>query len=442
MINKNSLKETIVSQKNSFLDKKDLFRRDLIEEVLKKYAKLKEVLVITGLRRAGKSSLMRLIWHELKQEKNLADSQFLYLNFEDERLSDFKKEHFSQALEAYYELDSPDVSQPIFLFLDEIQNVKYWEKWINRLYEENKFKIFITGSNATLLSSELASALTGRNIPITLFPLSFFEFYCYFQKNTFNEKSFYLTEEKAKIKKSFHEYFRLGGMPEYLKTESPELIQEYFKDIILRDIVNRYNVKYKQGLRELAHLVLASPGQIYSLRNLSQSIEIKNINTVKNYLGYLEASFLFFRLPLFSYSYKRQVYNPAKIYLADLAFFHQIAFKTSDNVGSLYENMVFLSLKYRGGEIFYYKTENNLEVDFVVKEKNKITGLIQVCLSLQILKTKERELKALIKAMAELNLEEGLILTDDEDDTIIIDNKKIQIKPIYKWLLENKKYAS
>lgn len=436
MINKILLKETIISQKNAFLDKRDLFRRSLIEEVIQKYSKLKEVLIITGLRRAGKSSLMRLIWHELKQEKNLSDNQFLYLNFEDERLSGFKKEHFSQVLEAYYELDSPNTNQPIFLFLDEIQNVKYWEKWVTRLYEENRFKIFITGSNATLLSSELATALTGRNIPITLYPLSFFEFYCYFQKNTLGEKNFYIVEKKAKIKKSFHEYFQFGGMPEYLKTKSSELIQEYFKDIIMRDIVNRYNVKYKQGLRELAHLVLANPGQIYSLRNLSKSIEIKNINTVKNYLGYLEDSFLFFRIPLFSYSYKQQIYNPDKIYLSDLAFFHQIAFKTSDNIGSLYENIVFLALKYGTGEVFYYKTKNNLEVDFVVKKKNNITDLIQVCLSLQNLKTKEREIKALTVAMEELNLNHGLILTDDEEDTITIEDKKIQVTPIYKWLLE------
>lgn len=439
MINETLLKEIIVSQRKIFLNTEGLFKREILEDFHKKYYKLKEILVITGVRRSGKSSLMKLIWNDIKTKENLQDDQFLYLNFEDERLVDFNKDDFAKLLEVYYELISPNKKKKICLFLDEIQNIAYWEKWVNRLYEENKFKIFITGSNATLLASEMATALTGRNIPITLYPLSFREFYIYFKNNSLTKQSFYDLEEKVKIKKALEEYIKFGGMPEYIKTKSTELIQEYFKNILFRDIVNRYNIKYKQGLKELAHILLANIGNAYSLRNLSASIEIKNINTIKNYLQYLENSFLFFPISLFSFSYKKQIYNPNKIYLIDNAFFNNIAFKTSANIGSLYENIVFLQLRRdKDNEIFYHKTKNNFEIDFVVKRKNQIKDLIQVCYDLDNAETIERGERALIEAMKELRLKQGIIINKSKDKVKLISKtqgKKIIYIPLWKWLL-------
>ncbi|MFH0955995.1 MAG: ATP-binding protein [Candidatus Falkowbacteria bacterium] len=438
MVNETLLKEVIISQKKIFLNKKNLFRRKILDDVCQLCGKLKEIIVITGLRRSGKSTLLKLIWDEFKTKESLTDDQFLYLNFEDERLINFTKDDFNKILEIYYELYSPGKKKKIFLYFDEIQNIPYWEKWINRLYEENKYKIFVTGSNATLLSSELAVALTGRHIPVTLYPLSFYEFYVYFKNNTLTKQSFYNLEEKAKIKRALDEYLKLGGLPEYLKTKSPELIQEYFKNILLRDIVGRYNIKHKQGLKELAHILLASIGQICSLRNLSKSIEIKNIGTVKNYLRYLEDSFLFFRAPMFSYSYKQQVYNPDKMYLVDMGFFYNAAFKSSENLGHVYENLVFLSLfRDKDNEVFYYKTKNNLEVDFAVKRKNKIKDLIQVCYDLSGLRTMEREETALIKAMEELKMVRGIVINKDIEEAKRIGGKKIIYIPLWKWLLEN-----
>ncbi|MBU4337977.1 ATP-binding protein, partial [Patescibacteria group bacterium] len=275
MINETLLKEVLVSQKKVFLNKKDLFKREILRNFYEKYNKQKEILIITGIRRAGKSSLMKLVWDEFKIKQSLTDDQFLYFNFEDERLVDFDRKDFDKLLDVYYQLYSPAVGKKIFLFLDEVQNIAYWEKWLNRLLEEGKYKIFITGSNATLLSSEMSTALTGRNISISLFPLSFFEYYVYFKNKALDAKSIYDSEQKSSIKKALAEYSKMGGMPEYLKTESAELIQEYFRDILSRDIVNRYNIKYKQGLKELAHLLLSNIGQIYSLKNLSKTIEIK-----------------------------------------------------------------------------------------------------------------------------------------------------------------------
>lgn len=438
-MDKEKIKETIVSQKKLFLDKKGLFKRDILRCFYDKYNQVKEVLIITGIRRCGKSSLMRLVWDEFRRKESLTEDQFLYVNFEDERIAGFGKDDFERLLEAYYELNNPSKGKRIFIFLDEIQNVPFWEKWINRIYEENKYKIFITGSNATLLSSELSTALTGRNIAITLYPLSFYEYVIFFKGQKISAVSFYDQEEKIKIRKNLEEYLLFGGMPEYIKTHSIELIQEYFRDIILRDIVNRYRVKYKQGLKELAHLLLSNLGQIQSLKNISGSIEIKNINTVKNYLKYLEESFLFFKLPIFSYSYKKQVYNPDKFYVADVAFFNNIAFRTSDNLGVLYENIVFSELKRDPEkEVFYCKTKKSFEVDFAIKRKNRVEQLIQVSYDLAGGRTLEREERALLAAMDELNLKRGIILNKELEKVEKKDGKEIQYLPLWKWLLSEK----
>ena len=435
-MNKESIKEVLVSQKKLFLEKSELFGRDIVEGFHERFSKIREAIIITGIRRCGKSSLMRLLWDEFKEKENLTADQFLYVNFEDERLAGFGHEDFSKLLEAHGELWSPDKTKRIFLLLDEIQNVALWEKWINRIYEEDKYRIFITGSNATLLSSELSTALTGRNIPITLFPLSFHEYLVHFKNKKISSSSFYDQTEKTEIKKIFEEYLVRGGMPEYVKTGSVELVQEYFKDIISRDIVNRYRVKYKQELKELARLLLATPGQIQSLNAISRSVGMKNISTVKNYLQYLEDSFLFFRLSLFSFSLKKQIYNPGKYFVADAAFFQNIAFKFSDNLGSVYENIVFSELKWDSrNELFYVKTEKNFEVDFAVKKKNKLEKLIQVSVELEDKKTAEREERALLAAMQEFNLSEGLILNRDLEKTGEREGKNIFYIPLWKWLL-------
>lgn len=439
MVNETILKEILVSQKKVFLNKKDLFKREILENFYEKYNKQKEILIITGIRRVGKSSLMKLVWDEFKSKQSLSDDQLLYFNFEDERLVGFDRKDFDKLLEAYYRLNSPSAGKKIFLFLDEVQNIKYWEKWLNRLFEEDKYKIFVTGSNATLLSSEMSSALTGRNIPVSLFPLSFYEYYVYFKNKALDAKSIYDLEQKVNIKKALIEYVKLGGMPEYLKTESAELIQEYFRDILSRDIVNRYNIKYKRGLKELAQLLLSNIGQIYSMKNLSKTIEIKNIGTIKNYLQYFENSFLFFEVPLFSYSYKKQIYNPDKIYAIDVAFFHNIAFKISENAGSIYENIVFLQLiRNPYNEVFYYKTKENFEIDFAVKRKNKIVSLVQVCYQLNNAKVIEREERALCAGMGELGIEEGIIINADIEKVEKRGNRKINYIPLWKWLITKK----
>jgi predicted AAA+ superfamily ATPase len=434
-MNSETIKKAIVKQKEEFLAKDKFFHRAIEKDVFGKFSKTKEVMVITGLRRTGKSTLLRLILENLLQKKKIEKKQFLYLNFEDVRMADFTYHDFEKVIDLYQEIEEPDENKRIYLFFDEIQNVEFWEKWIYQLYETDKYRIFITGSNATLLSSELATALTGRNIPITMFPLSFSEYLTFFKKKEISKKSFYKNEDVRNIKKIWREFFIRGGMPEIVKTNSGELIREYFSNILLKDIVNRYNIKHKKELYDLARMLLANIGQITSLQKMGQAVELKNISTVKNYLQHLTDSFLFFSVPMFSFSYKQQVYNPDKFYLTDHGFFQKLAFRFSENKGNILENIVAIELKRREKEIFYYKTKNNLEVDFVVRGKNKIENLIQVSWSLDDEKTKEREIKALVKGMEEFNLKSGLILTEDEEDQFQKDGKKIKILPVWKWLL-------
>jgi predicted AAA+ superfamily ATPase len=260
----------------------------------------------------------------------------------------------------------------------------------------------------------------------------------YFKAQKISKNIFYDQSERVNIVRGLAEYLRFGGMPEYLKTQSSELIQEYFGDIISRDIVNRYQVKYKQGIKELAHLLLANLGQVQSLGNISKSIEIKNINTIRNYLKYLEDAFLFFHLPLFSHSYKRQLYNPDKYYTVDVAFFNNIAFKTSENAGSIYENTVFLELRRNPqNEIFYYKTKKNLEIDFVAKKENK-KRIYQVCYDLSSAKTVEREERAILAAMEELDAEQGFILNREIEKIEERNGKEVHYQPLWKWLLKSR----
>lgn len=435
---KEIIKQIISSQKNIFLAKNNLFPRDILANFYTKYRQLKEIFLITGIRRCGKSSLLRLIWDDYKSRENLTDDRFLYVNFEDERLADFTKDDFEPLMEAHRELNLESKDKETFLFFDEIQNIRYWEKFLNRPRESEKYKIYVTGANASLLSSEMGTALTGRNLPVALYPLSFHEYLTYFKKQTLNPSSLCDHDQRIKIQSSLKDYMRAGGMPEYIaKKESLELIQEYFKDIVSRDVVLRYKIKYKQEINELARLLLATSGQTQSLKNISKNINIKNISTIKNYLKYLEESFLFFRVPLFSYSYKTQLFNPSKYYAMDIAFFNNIALPPGQNLGWICENIVLGELKRdRQNEVFYCKTKKNLEVDFAVKNLGKIR-LYQVCQSLADPNTEEREVKALLAAMDEFKIKNGAIINQEIDKTKNINGKEIKYITLAKWLLQN-----
>ncbi len=428
---RNKLKELIIEHKERFLLKQGLVKRDIQKEI-NKFIKQREIVLITGVRRSGKSSLMRLICDDIITKLHVTSPNILYLDFEDERFIDFSVKDFQALYEAFIEIENPRGKK--YFFLDEIQNIKGWEKWINRLYEFENIKIFITGSNASMLGSEVSTALTGRNRQITNWPFSFSEFLS-FKKFGIDEKTFYKSEHRAGIKRLFKEYLTVGGFPEVLKNNDATILEQYFKDIIYRDVIARYAIRNVKEIKELALFLASNIGTIQSYGNLKNLIKVKSLNTVKNYLEALNDVFLFFLTNMFDYSVKRQIYNPSKVYCIDTALSSSISFKFSQNLGHIYENLVFLELKRKNEDIYYWKSKKGREVDFITKKGLKVEKAIQVAISLSDEKVKNREFQALTDAMTELNPMKFLIITEDEEGIEKIVNTDVEIIPLWKWLL-------
>lgn len=430
---KEKLKELIIEHKEKFLKKTELVKREIQKDIAP-LLNQREIIIITGVRRGGKSSLMRLISNDLIEKYDILQDNILYLNFEDERFTYFDINDFEQVYEIFLELYHP-VGRKYF-FLDEIQNVKGWEKWLNRLYEFEDLKIFVTGSNATLLSSEIATALTGRNRQLIVYPFSFNEFLS-LRNYSITEKDFYLREKRIEIKRLFDEYLKLGGFPEVLKISDNTLLEQYLKDIIYRDVIARYSIRNIKEIKELTLFLASNIGTIQSYNNLREMINVKSLNTIKNYLEMLENVFLFFKIDLFSFSVKKQIYNPSKIYSVDSALSNAIAFKFSENIGHIYENIVFIELQRRNKEVFYWKSKRGREVDFVIKSGLKIDEAIQVCFSFTDKKTRDRELESLLSAKNELNVDNLVMITEDEKGEEVIDGATVRIILLWKWLLQS-----
>ncbi len=384
---------------------------------------LSHVIIISGVRRCGKSTLMRQIL------KKHYENAIYFVDFEDERFVKFTTQDFNLLYEVLIELYG---LKHVFFF-DEIQNIEDWELFVRRLHRE-KNKIFITGSNASLLSSELSTRLTGRHIVVELLPFSFKEYLRYHQV-TYNEKSFLITQEKAILKRYFNEFLENGGMPEYLEHKNPLVLQNVYENILYKDVIVRYEIKEVKAIRELTLDLLSNIGTPLSYTKMKNNLNLGSVNTVKNYIHYLENAYLIFTLDRFSYSVSQQTLLQKKVYAIDTGLVKQIAFHFSKKLGRYLENIVYLELRRRYKEIYYYKTEDGLEVDFLVREGIKIVLLIQVTESLKD-PTKEREYTALHKAMKELHVEKGLILTQDEESPDP-EFPGIKVAAIYQWLLKS-----
>jgi hypothetical protein len=375
------------------------------------------------------------------ETRSVAEKNIFYLNFEDERLISFSVSDFEPLYESFIEMNNPDGCK--YIFLDEIQNVAGWEKWLNRLYEFEDAKIFVTGSNTSLLSSETATALTGRNRQVILWPFSFREF-LNLRGCSYDEKSLYHREKKTGIKRLFREYFEIGGFPEVVKTSDVTLLEQYYRDILYRAVFSRYSARNVREIKELSLYLASNPSTIQSYKNLSAMIGVQSVNTVKNYLTILNDVFLYFFTDLFDFSIKRQIYNPSKSYVVDIGLAGAVSFKFSENLGHLYENLVFLELKRRHKEIYYGKSRKGREVDFILKQGMRITDVIQVCLSLADSKTLDREIRAMMEVCGEIEQYkasdsspqiEMTIITDDEERLIETDRGPARVVPLWKWLI-------
>ncbi len=385
--------------------------------------KIRQVMVITGVRRCGKSTLAHLLLRNL---------QYAYINFDDERLETMQTSDLNKILEAFYQL----YGNVRFLIFDEIQNVPKWELFITRLQRSKN--VIITGSNSKLLSGELATHLTGRHVDIFLLPFSFGEFLS-FRRVSYDP---YLTKDRAKIRNCLKEYVVRGGFPE---GDDPNYVRSIYNDILTKDILFRHSVKFKSTFKELSRLAISGFSNELTYSSLKNAVGVKSVHTVKNYLSMLEEAFLVFSLPKFSFRFKEQMREPKKFYVVDNGLITALGFRLSENIGRLYENTVFMELKRRQGlrpdlELFYYKNVQGHEVDFVVKEGAKVAQLIQACYTLEGEETRKRELRALLHASKHLKCKNLLVITDDYDAEETVSwfgiKRKIRFMPLWRWLLE------
>lgn len=424
ILNRSLLKEIVLEQREEFLRTPRGVIREKLDELTALFD-TPQVIIIQGVRRCGKSTLLAQFLDELSKNLN---PEFHYLNFEDERLVSFDVSMFNLLLEIFYEVNG---KQTLFIF-DEIQVIEDWERFIRRLHNSNN-KIIITGSNANLLSQELGTKLTGRHSDIELFPFSYSEF-LHYKEYIRGENDFFLTEKRSELHKHFAEYLTEGGMPIYLQDRRRSILSSLYEDIIMRDIVQRHKIDNHKLFREFSLYLLSNVTSSITYTKLSEHFDL-SVNTAIKYLSYLENCYFFFLINQFSSSYKKQIVAPKKIYAICNAFVDKIGFHLNDNRGVLLENLVFLELKRRFENIFYYKTQKDSEVDFLVYNKPSEFRLIQVTWSLNESKTRNREINALLQAMEETNAENGLVLTESETERIEVGNKIIQVLPVYQWLL-------
>ncbi len=379
------------------------------------------MLIISGLRRSGKSTIQRVF------QRQFAMSDY-YFNFDDERLIRFKVEDFQMLLEVFIELFG---KQTIFYF-DEIQNIEGWERFIRRLYEQGN-KIFITGSNANLLSKELGTHLTGRYIQFEVYPLSFKEIVQHKYPECFN-KQMLSTSDVGTLLRLFAEYFEYGGIPDYFRFRKTEYLQDLYEGILYRDIVARYHISSEKPLQELVYYFASNVGKEFSYTKLAQIIGISSPNTVSSYCSYLEQCYLCFFVNRYSHSLNKQIQYNKKCYMIDPALIRKVGFRVSEDRGRLLENIVFLNLKMKNKEIYFHKDKK--ECDFLIRENNRIVQAIQVAVQLSDQEVKSREVEGLVEAMRAYGLTEGMILTENTHDTYERDDGVVKVVPIWKWLLD------
>ncbi|SFU04179.1 hypothetical protein SAMN04489724_3554 [Algoriphagus locisalis] len=399
MILKEEIAAAVEGQKKIFDKELSLTKRDAKSKIKPSSTHIE---VITGIRRCGKSTLMRQIISE-------TPTSFAYLNFEDPRIFGFEISDFPKLDEVFGE----DVSTYYF---DEIQNVPGWEIYIRQLHDRGE-KVYVTGSNASLLSRELGTRLTGRYLAHEIFPFSYQEFLDYCQKSEDND--------------SFLEYLNLGGFPEYLRDKNPEVLQNLLKDIVFRDIAIRYSIKNTKTLMDITLFLLSNVGKETSFNSLKKTFEVGSATTVSDYLSWLEDAYLLFFLPRFSWSAKSISKNPKKVYCIDTGFAKANSLSFSKDHGRLLENLVFLFLRKTNLPLYYFRDRK--ECDFVVFEGESCKWLIQVTEKVHV-DNKQRELDGLLEAMDFFEKTEGFILTLIQRDSLSSDGKTINILPVKDFL--------
>lgn len=430
------------------LEEWNFWRRDIDSGIHRKvyvnklleFIESDKVISIVGVRRSGKSTLVKQM-AKLLIEKGTARSDILIINFEEPQFENVDVKFLVQIYHSYLEIIKPQ-KKP-YIFLDEVQNVKNWERFVRSTNEKKEAYIVISGSSSKLLSEELATVLTGRQLYFEVFPLSFKEFLDFRKINTEDKTNILLNA--LEVKRSFREYLQYGGFPEVVLNSSEEfkkrVLISYYEDIINRDIVQRFKVKKIPQLKSLVQFYLTNISSYVTFNSVSKFIKLP-VETIRRFSTYIEVSDLAFFVKRFSFSVKEQENSARKVYSMDHGLSNAVGFRFSNNWGRLAENIVALKLRETKMlsplvEIFYWKNHHgDKEVDFVVKDGLKIKSLIQVCWDVGAEKTKIREVSSLLNAMEEFKLKKAMIITEDYETEEVIKGKRIIFRPIWKWLCE------
>ncbi len=414
-----------------------LIRRDFSVPTL--LENVRKAVVFTGMRRSGKTWSLYQVMKDLIKD-GVEKKQILYINFEDERLLPFNSKNFEMLINVYFELYPQYInSKAVHFFFDEIHEIDGWERFIRRILDSEKAKVYITGSSAKMLSREIATSLRGRTITIEIFPFNFREF---LKSLDIYDRPPFSSKKRARISHFFNEYVCFGGFPESIETDKSlhsQILQSYVNTVIYRDIAERYNIKNIMPLKELVRFSLQNVSSSISINKIYNTFKIRGIEVGKNslyeYYTYLEDAYFLFLVPRFTYSQHRQAVNPKKVYTVDTGLITAFSIKPEFNRTACMENVVFSTLRRRKQQIFYYKTKNRREVDFVSQDVKGNIQLIQVCDNLRDEKTRQREIISLKEAMSETGIKEGLIITSDEKEGTNSSSGKIEEVSIIEWLL-------
>ena len=417
MITKELLKQVIYDQRH--IKSGETISRDIDLSVFKS----NEISVISGIRRCGKSVLM----HQLC---DMFTEHDYFINFDDDRLMHFSLEDFTLLHEVFIE----EFGVQHTFYFDEIQLIPGWERFADRIYTSGN-KVIVTGSNAYMLSRELGTLLTGRHLTQQLYPFSFNEFLrC--KGVEVDKQDLYVTENRVQLLQKQREFMQSGGFPQYVTSNNPRILRELYNDIMYRDIIVRHHLPSERPIRELGYYLASNNTHRFTFSSLSKAINIKSVDTVKDYLSYFEETYLIGIITKYSHKVGEQLKSPRKAYFIDTGLASQIGFNLSDNIGKKLENAVYVELLRRGHDIYYY--DDGPECDFITRQGSTVIAAYQVCASMNQPETVGRELDGLISAMNAFGLQEGYIITLDQyEERKHTDGRYIHIIPFYRWVLFN-----
>jgi predicted AAA+ superfamily ATPase len=418
------------------------FHGEILETGVKRHLKYdivkEKAFVCIGVRRCGKSTLLYQIIETL-EDQGVKRENIVYINFFDDRLTEVKYGNLALIMEAYYSIYPEKKSvEEVYCFFDEIQEAENWEPFVERIMRTEKCSVFISGSSAKMLSREVATQMRGRSLAWELFPFSFTEFADY-KKVDYHKLS---SRNRLLLKKCFNEYFQKGGFPEVRNLSDKLRIkvhQEYYKTILHRDVIERFDAIHPRAVLHAAYRLISSSASLYSINRVTEYLKSFGYKISKGFVSacidWFQDVYFLHSVKLFSPSVAKQNVNVKKIYCVDHSLTTSVSPAILANRGHLLENLIFMHLRQRTEELYYYRTGKGQEVDFIWLDTLNIKNLVQVAFTINDPQTKKRETSSILQAMDELSIQKSTIVTMDDEETIELDGKKINIIPAWKYLL-------